>query len=563
MSNGAAPRLHSMRVPSLASADAEALSRLIDTARWIAATPDGWRGPTAQLQSLVDRLADAFGGRHGAVVARIHDCILPPPAVAMLAASAGLNPAVGSAEPSPADRLAAQCAEALDMLRAGRLTHDQQASFAYLAPVTVEGALWGVLEIWAQADTRPLDPLSIDTLQLIALQLGDRLAAATPGGDRRRGGQERLLQAAIESIEDGIVVYDAEHRVAAYNRAWREQTAAIRPNEDLRGMSLAELYREHIQNGMWTAQQADLILRDILTGRSYGIPDRVIETGGRHIRIRNFQIPGGGIVGLRSDITATVEREQDLTRAREEAEAASRAKSTFLASVSHELRTPLNAIIGFSDVMVQEVFGPLGVGRYKEYVGDIHRSGSLLLSLINDIMDMARIEAGKVELSPEPVVIATVVDDVARLMRLRAEAKDIVLATDQALALPPVMADRRATTQILLNVVVNAVKFTPNGGQITIRTRKRGSHIEIAVADTGQGIAGADLARLGRPFERVQVDAFDATPENKGTGLGLAISRALAELQRGSLKLESELGVGTTVLLRLPVATQDEIQGCK
>jgi len=549
-----------MRVPPLPSADAEALSGLIAAAQWIAAMPEGWRTPQ-HFAALVERLTSAFAGRHEFAIARIHDCILPPPAVAVLATST--EPASQEAVAAFAATLATRCADAFDTLRARKVAHDSLAPFPYLIPILADGALWGVLAVGALAEARPLDPLSIEALQLIAIQLADRLSTGAPTSDRRRGGQERLLQAAIESIEEGIVVYDAEHRVAAYNRAWREQTRAIRPGEDLTGITLTELYREHIRHGTWTAQQADMILRDILTGRSYGIPDRMIESAGRHIRIRNFQIPGGGIVGLRSDVTGTVERERELMRAREEAEAASRAKSTFLASVSHELRTPLNAIIGFSDVMVQEVFGPLGVARYKEYIGDIHRSGSLLLSLINDIMDMARIESGKVELSPEPVDIGPIVEDVARLMRLRAEAKQITLVTDLALDLPPVMADHRATTQILLNIVVNAVKFTPTGGQVTIRTRKRGGKVEIAVADTGPGIAGGDLARLGRPFERVQVDAFDATPENKGTGLGLAISRALAELQDGSLKLESELGVGTTVLLRLPVARPEQARGCK
>ncbi|MBL8703572.1 MAG: PAS-domain containing protein [Rhodospirillales bacterium] len=549
-----------MRVQPLPSVDAEALSALIATAQWIASTPEGWR-PPQHFPALIERLTAAFGARHEFAIARIHDCILPPPAVAVLAAST--EPASQEAVAAFAATLATRCADAFDALRAGRVAYDQAAAFAYLVPVLADGALWGVLTVSGVADARPLDALSVEALRLIAVQLADRLAAGAPAGDRRRGGQERLLQAAIESIEEGIVVYDAEHRVAAYNRAWREQTRTIRPGEDLTGMTLTELYREHIRHGTWTVEQADMILRDILTGRSYGIPDRMMEADGRHIRIRNFQIPGGGIVGLRSDVTDTVERERDLMRAREEAEAASRAKSTFLASVSHELRTPLNAIIGFSDVMVQEVFGPHGVARYKEYIGDIHRSGSLLLSLINDIMDMARIESGKVELSPEPVEIGAIVDDVARLMRLRAEAKQITLVTDQALDLPPVMADHRATTQILLNIVVNAVKFTPNGGHVAIRTRRRGGKVEIAVADTGPGIAGVDLARLGRPFERIQVDAFDATPENKGTGLGLAISRALAELQHGSLKLESELGVGTTVLLRLPFATAEQLRACK
>lgn len=556
MASGAAKRLHNMGAASVPSTEADTLSALLEVAKWMAAPGEAWRGAPG-LQALTDRLTDALSGRHDVVVARVHPSLLPPPAICVVAAS--LSDDESRALDWLSEALSQPIGHLFERLKAGEtgamVVAAEPAPIRYplVIPILVAADLWGVIAISEGADAPRLPPLVIETLQLIALQLSDRLEAALPMPERRKEGSERLLQAAIEAIEDGLVVYDAEHRVAAYNRAWRNHNRLIRPDQDLRGMRLADLYREYVRYGTWTEAQADGILRDILSGRSFGVPDRMMDIDGRHVRIRNFKIPGGGIVGLRTDVTETVRRERDLLRAREDAEAASRAKSTFLASVSHELRTPLNAIIGFSDVMQQEVFGALGVARYREYIEDIHRSGSLLLSLINDIMDMARIESGKVELRPEAFSIAAIAEDVLRLVRLRAEAKQITLLADCTGALPPVWADRRATTQILLNVAVNAVKFTPQGGKVTIAARALADAVEIKVVDTGLGIAPADLERLGRPFERVQVDAFDATPENKGTGLGLAISRALAELQGGAMRLESELGKGTSVTVRIPV----------
>ena len=232
------------------------------------------------------------------------------------------------------------------------------------------------------------------------------------------------------------------------------------------------------------------------------------------------------------------------------AEAANQAKSEFLANMSHELRTPLNAINGFSEIMAGEMFGPLGDPRYKGYAADILKSGQHLLSLINDILDMAKIEAGKMTLHYERVSLKEVVEDAARLMRGRVQEAGLKLVVD-APELPDVDADHRGLKQVILNLVSNAVKFTPEGGDIVIAVSQLDDdRMRVAVTDTGIGIAPEDLERLARPFEQVEGQHSKTT---QGTGLGLALTKSLVELHGGRLTIESEPGQGTTVSFELPM----------
>jgi two-component system cell cycle sensor histidine kinase PleC len=236
--------------------------------------------------------------------------------------------------------------------------------------------------------------------------------------------------------------------------------------------------------------------------------------------------------------------------AQERAMTANKAKSEFLANMSHELRTPLNAVIGFSEIMREQMFGPLGHNRYREYSGLIHSAGTHLLGLINDVLDMSKIEAGKLELHPEQFDLKTVIGECADLMAERAAAAKVDLATDICDAALPVFADRRAMNQILLNLLSNAVKFTLPGGRICIRATTRGSRMIFSVEDNGVGIPAADLHRLGKPFVQVHNQAGIL---HTGTGLGLALVRALAEKHQGSMRIQSEEAVGTTVTVELPV----------
>jgi cell cycle sensor histidine kinase DivJ len=261
------------------------------------------------------------------------------------------------------------------------------------------------------------------------------------------------------------------------------------------------------------------------------------------------------IVSVTRDISERKAQERALIDARDLAEQASRAKSHFLANMSHELRTPLNAIIGFSEVMAHEMFGPLGAPRYNEYARLINESGGHLLELINGILDMSKIEAGKFELSEEIFDLEDVVTQALRFVKLQADRKGVVLKMGVAPPAKAVFGDKRAIKQMLVNLVTNGVKFTPRGGEVCVRGGRSDCGIEIAVSDTGVGIAEKDLERLGRPFE--QVDGAHVRAQ-EGTGLGLALVKALAQMHGGEAVIESRLGIGTTVRLRLPHAAVDE-----
>ena len=260
------------------------------------------------------------------------------------------------------------------------------------------------------------------------------------------------------------------------------------------------------------------------------------------------------IVSVSRDISTRKAHELEIEAAQERAEAANKAKSTFLANMSHELRTPLNAIIGFSELMREEMFGPLGHERYREYTKLIHNSGNHLLDLITDMLDMAKIEAGKMSMSFEPVVLEECIDDAVRLMHNRAEASGLDLQVELQ-PLPEIEADYRALKQVLLNLLSNAVKFTPRGGTVTVLTAAFGDEIRLSVRDSGIGISAEDIARLAQPFE--QIESQHAKTQ-QGTGLGLALTKSLIEMHGGRIDFQSEPGHGTTVSVYLPVRQAGE-----
>ncbi|MBL8575527.1 MAG: PAS-domain containing protein [Hyphomicrobiaceae bacterium] len=384
------------------------------------------------------------------------------------------------------------------------------------------------------------------------------------------------LRDAIEVISEAFVLWDAENRLVMCNSKYQQfhalNEALVRP-----GTSFKDIAAE--QRGPVSTRVVAHDPRGLEFGQTY---EAELEDG-RWLQINERRTKDGGFVSVGTDITKLKTHEEtllenervlmatvaDLRQSRQKleyqaqqlvilaekyaeernrAEDANRAKSEFLANMSHELRTPLNAIIGFSDVMKREMFGELGSAKYAEYCQDIHASGSHLLTLINDILDMSKIEAGKIELTPSHMDLAGIVAEVLPFITAEAEAKRITLKAVVP-ACAELTADRRAVKQIVTNLMSNAIKFTPVDGRVSIEAACLDDRIRVVIADTGIGIAAEHVERLGRPFVQVE-NQF--TKCFQGSGLGLAITRSLVELHGGTMQILSKVGEGTTVRIELP-----------
>jgi signal transduction histidine kinase len=398
---------------------------------------------------------------------------------------------------------------------------------------------------------------------------------------------EARLADAVESLPDAFVLWDEEDRFVLCNTAHAELFRDV-PDGRAEGKTFSEILRSGIASGAFpgvAGREEEFFRERMAIHRNPGPPVVHPFKNGRWLRLCERRTSEGGIVGLRSDVTESVLREQALRdsqrelaervreleaaqrlleeqsqevqalyrqvlNARDEATAANSAKSMFLANMSHELRTPLNAIIGFAEVMNGRLFGPLGSERYAGYTADILGAARHLLKLINDILDLSKIEAGKWELREERVDIRKLLDSVLRLFRGREETARLSFALDIATPLAQVIADERALKQILINAISNAVKFTPAGGRIRLRVRRDGhGRLHIALGDTGVGMRREDLPTALAPFGQVQ---GPLTRQHQGTGLGLAIANALIERHGGRLQLRSRPGRGTVVAIMLP-----------
>ena len=259
------------------------------------------------------------------------------------------------------------------------------------------------------------------------------------------------------------------------------------------------------------------------------------------------------VVAFITDASPRIRAEENLREAKRQAEIANRAKSDFLANVSHELRTPLNAIIGFSEIIKMQMFGAIGQALYAEYARDIHSSGQHLLAIINDILDLSKIEAGRFQLHPEPVSVAGLFEDCTRLVHERANAAGLKLVRHIEPGLPVLFVDKRAAKQILINLLGNAIKFTPQGGQVTLAADPgEDALVALSVADTGIGIPPEHIATALAAFGQVDNPLSRA---QQGTGLGLPIVKSLVELHGGRFAIESEVGKGTRVIAQLPAYT--------
>ena len=357
-----------------------------------------------------------------------------------------------------------------------------------------------------------------------------------------------LLRATLDHMGQGLLVLDAELRIRIWNDRWLELLEIAREIVSV-GLPFERLMRKAARRGDYGPGEVDtLVARRMEQFRKPG-PRMVHKTPTRLVEVRRAFMPDGSILFTYADITEDKRAEADLRRAKDEAEMASRSKTEFLANMSHELRTPLNAIIGFSDILMGQIFGPLGDRRYNDYARDIRDSGLHLLNLINDVLDVSKVEFGKVELAEEPVDIAAVVESCTRLMRDRADSAGVLMVQALPRGLPQIKGDSRRLKQILLNLLSNAVKFTPSGGRVTVRASSAADGFRIAVEDTGIGIAKEDLATALRPFG--QIDSRLAR-KYQGTGLGLPLAHSMAELHGGRLELDSLPGHGTTAVIWLP-----------
>src|SRR4051812_22948416 len=384
------------------------------------------------------------------------------------------------------------------------------------------------------------------------------------------------LRDAIETIPEAFVLWDAEDRLVLCNshfqRLHKLPDTAVTPGTSYETVievgSMPEV-RTRLQETGAHAPGARTFEAQLDDGSWLHISERRTKDGGyvsvgtditrikahEQKLIENDARLRANVIDLKGS-QAELERQaveladlaEKYSQEKTRAEEANQTKSKFLANMSHELRTPLNAIIGFSEIMGSGMFGTLGSEKYQEYCHDILTSGHYLLEVINDILDMSKIEAGRMKLDMEPLDLSKTLAESLRVVSGRADDKNLVLDADIEGSIP-VIADRRAIKQIIVNLLSNAVKFTPEGGRVLVRSRVFSDSIILTIADTGIGIAPQSLARLGRPFEQVE---SQLTKTYHGSGLGLAIARSLANLHGGSMRLRSKLGAGTVVCVSLP-----------
>jgi signal transduction histidine kinase len=368
---------------------------------------------------------------------------------------------------------------------------------------------------------------------------------------RRRCAEARLLQTTLENIGEGLSVFDSRGGLIAWNSRFCE-LLELPPDLPV-GAPLRDILMLQAARGDFgrddpsgeVAKRLEWFYRDVPTTK-----ERVTPRG-RTLQISRRAMPDGAIVSVYSDVTDLKASERKLIQARNQAEMANHAKSEFLANMSHELRTPLNAIIGFSEIIAHELFGPLGNEKYLDYMKDIHQSSLHLLDIINDVLDMSKIEARKLELSKEPLNIRHLIGEVVRMMREQAESRGIELETKLSDREMEIWADELAVKKIFLNLLSNAIKFSRDGGEVFIRVLSDEPGLAVVeFEDHGIGMNEEELERALQPFGQAKPST---TRNYGGTGLGLPITKGLIEAHGGKLAIESRAGQGTIARISLPI----------
>ncbi len=399
-------------------------------------------------------------------------------------------------------------------------------------------------------------------------------------GDRHNWATGTQLADAMNQAGEGFALFDADDRLVMFNNVFKNTLPDV-ADRVVAGACFEEIARAALDAGTIRhdcASDEEWLAKRMNRHRNPTTSYIGETTDGRSLRITECRTADGGIVSIRSDVTQLKQIELDLksrvaeledaksvqdvqsrqlgdlavrlSEAKDVADAASRTKSEFLANMSHELRTPLNAIMGFSEVIKNQMFGQVGVPQYVDYAGDIYASGAHLLEIINDILDLSKVEAGKLEVTEERLDLRAVAESVFQLVKGRADEGGVTLMHDIADELPRLYADKRKLKQMLLNLLSNAIKFTHQCGAVDLFAGvAEDGGIELRIRDTGIGIAADQIDHVLAPFG--QVDSALAR-EHQGTGLGLPLVKALVELHGGHLTFDSEPGVGTNISLCFP-----------
>jgi signal transduction histidine kinase len=379
-----------------------------------------------------------------------------------------------------------------------------------------------------------------------------RLFLLARAAEEESSAAQHQLLVALENISQGFILYDEDDRIALFNARMKELHPAIADIIRV-GTSFEDLMRVSVARDAVVPPPGDVeewTRRSIAEHRRPTKPYEIRLSSGTWLVIDERRLPDGRIVGVHTDVSDAKRREVALRTATIQAESSNRAKTEFLARMSHELRTPLNAIIGFAEMIGRQLLGPVGMPRYVEYANDIARSSQHLLGIISDVLDISKIEAGRIQLHEEAIVLAHLMRECAEMLDASASRDSVSLVVEAPANLPSLVGDPTKIKQILLNLVSNAVKFSRPGGQVRVSAGlEESGWCRILVSDSGIGIAAEDIKRVLEPFGQVD-NALNR--RRGGTGLGLPIAKALVELHNGTLRVDSTVGTGTTVTLRFP-----------